>query len=143
MKKEYLQNYEMKEVELQRKHYKKILDQKSEGKLQTGYPPPSRFKKFNEPLVICDERVYNQYGEKLWSQIPFAGTLIIPLGVAKKENFLRLHGFETEDIEDLIRLSKETGRIQFTLNTNPTHYEDIFGTRTANAYNTFQHIHQQ
>ena len=77
------------------------------------------------PLVVCDEKVYSQYGEKIWSQIPFAGTLVIPLGVAKKENFLRLHSFDTGDILDLIRLSKETGRIQFTLNTNPTNYEGM------------------
>jgi hypothetical protein len=29
------------------------------------------------------------------------------------------------EIPELVQLSKETGRIQFTLNTNPTHYEGM------------------
>jgi hypothetical protein len=125
MKKEYLQNYERNEIVLQHEYYKRILGQNSESTFLTGYPPSWRFKKVNEPIVVCDERVYNQYGEKIWSQIPFAGTLVIPLGVSTRANFLKLHSFEVNEIPELVQLSKETGRIQFTLNTNPTHYEGM------------------
>jgi hypothetical protein len=123
MNKEFLRDYERKEIELQKEYYRNI--KASEITRVKGYPPLSRFKKYNNPLVICDEKAYSQYGERIWSQIPFAGTLIIPLGISNKENFLRLHGFDINEIPELVKLSRETGRVEFTLNTNPTHYEGM------------------
>jgi hypothetical protein len=124
MKREYLREYEAKEIELQREYYRKVLaDPGKESSMKN--PFESRFKKINEPIVVCDSKCYEQYGEKIWSQIPFAGTLIIPLGVSTSQNFLRLHGFDIEDIQKLVEFSKDTGRVAFSLNTNPIRYEGL------------------
>jgi hypothetical protein len=61
---------------------------------------------------------------KLWSQIPFAGTLIIPLSPSKADNFLMEHSFDRNDIDKLIDFSKDTGRVQFVLNSSPRLYEN-------------------
>jgi hypothetical protein len=122
MNKEFLYNYEKNEISNQQKHYEKIRDNAEDP---IGYPDNSRFSKTNSPLVLCDSNTYRHYGEKIWSQVPFAGTLIIPLTVSTKRNFLTDHGFDVNDIDKMIDLAKDTGRIQFVLSTKPTLYEGL------------------
>ena len=123
MNKEYLNNYAKEELYKLEQHYKKIRANNIED--AEGYPDKSRFSKTNNPLVLCETATYRQYGEKIWSQIPFAGTLIIPLSPATEENFLREQGFDVNDIDKMINLAKDRGRIQFVLPSEPTDYEGL------------------
>lgn len=88
------------------------------------YPNNQRFHKLNEPLVYSDPFCYNNYKQKIWSQIPFAGTLIISIRNVSKENCLDRNGFEPSDIDNLIELAKE-GRVQFGLQTDVRLYEGL------------------
>ena len=78
MNKEYLQDYEKKEIEEQKELYKNVLDG-SFKTIKEGYLKTHRFNLLNDPIITPDYNAYNQYGLKLWSQIPFAGTVIISI----------------------------------------------------------------
>jgi hypothetical protein len=122
MYREFLYDYEKDEIARQEQHYEKV----SKGQIEpTGYPDNTRFTKTNNPLVLCDTNIYRYYGEKIWSQIPFAGTLVIPLSPSTKSNFLAEHSFDAKDIDRMIDLAKETGRVQFVLSSKPTRYEGL------------------
>ena len=76
MKKEYLRNYEMKEVELQQKHYKKISDQES-GLLQLG-----RDSKTEVQNILHNPKISfycKHYGDGAW-----VSCLTILVGRARK-----------------------------------------------------------
>jgi hypothetical protein len=122
MNREFLYDYEKDEIARQEQHYEKV----SEGQVEpTGYPDNTRFTKTNNPLVLCDTNIYRYYGEKIWSQIPFAGTLVIPLSPSAKSSFLAEHCFDAKDIDRMIDLANETGRVQFVLSSKPTRYEGL------------------
>jgi hypothetical protein len=122
MNREFLTNYAKDELARQAEHYEKVR----KGQIEpTGYPNNTRFTKTNYPLVLCDTNIYRYYGQKIWSQIPFAGTLIIPLSPSTKSNFLAEHSFDAKDIDKMIDLAKDTGRVQFVLSSKPTRYEGL------------------
>jgi hypothetical protein len=122
MNRKFLYDYEKDEMARQEQHYEKI----SKGQIEPiGYPDNTRFTKTSSPLVLCDTNIYRYYGEKIWSQIPFAGTLVIPLNPSTKSNFLAEHSFDARDIDRMIDLAKETGRVQFVLSSKPTRYEGL------------------
>jgi hypothetical protein len=122
MNREFLYDYEKDEIARQEQHYEKV----SKGQIEpTGYPDNTRFTKTNNPLVLCDTNIYRYYGEKIWSQIPFAGTLVIPLNPSTKSSFLAEHSFDVKDIGRMIDLAKEAGRVQFVLSSKPTSYEGL------------------
>jgi hypothetical protein len=103
MNREFLYDYEKDEIARQEQHYEKV----SKGQIEpTGYPDNTRFTKTNNPLVLCDTNIYRYYGEKIWSQIPFAGTLVIPLSPSTKSTFLAEHCFDAKDIDRMIDLAK-------------------------------------
>ena len=109
MKKEALEDYEKKEIERQGRHYKNVLSTVVKGPV-VGYPSSTSFSALHDPLVLADTSTYIQYGEKIWSQIPFAGTLIIPLNVATEENFLRFNSFDRNDITNLLTICERQGK---------------------------------
>lgn len=121
MKKERLIDYAVKENDLFEKHMKNAVD--STELLQ--YPPKDRFLKLNEPLVFFDPFSYFNYKEKIWFQIPFAGTLMISLRNVPQNDCLNYHSFEPNEISQLIELAKDKGKIQFGLQTLPTEYENL------------------
>ncbi len=123
MKKEFLEDYASKEREEYEKYVKQVLE---DGIEKAGiYPRESRFSKLNKHLVRAESSSYYTDNEKVWSQIPFAGTLLISLHNAKENNLLRLQGFEKNDISKLIDLAKETGKVQFGLRSEPENYEGL------------------
>lgn len=72
------------------------------------------------------ERYSNIFdNEKIWSQIPFAGTLILSLSNTPVERCTNENGFEPNDIPKLIDLAKETGKIRFGLEKDPLKYEGL------------------
>ena len=121
MDKKYLEDYSAREFGEFENYTKNISTSEEFGQ----YPANNRFKILREPIMFFDPFSYNNYKEKIWSQIPFAGTLIISLRNVQKEDSLQHQSFEYEDIPQLIELAKETGRIQFGLQDDPLRYENL------------------
>ena len=103
-----------------KKYKKKLIKNPSEKN-----PAIVRMGKMRGPVIMSEPHIYNYDKEKIWSQIPFAGTLIISLFNVPKEMCLLENGFEASDIPDLVRLAKETGKIKFGFQTNPLSYEGL------------------
>ena len=74
MWKDFLEDYQKAEIERQQKHYKYSLDTVTRFAPIIGYPSSSRFRKINRPMVLADTSSYVFYDEKIWSQVPFAGS---------------------------------------------------------------------
>jgi hypothetical protein len=123
MKREFLIDYEEKEISQQHQIFSDLKCGHYVN-LKEAYLKTQRFGKLNDPLVSPDTLVYT-LGETIWSQIPFAGTLIIPVNNTGKTHFLNEHGFEFNDIPNLINLAKETGKVQFVLSKIPILYENL------------------
>ncbi len=119
---EFLEDYEKKELERIRKFLKRL----EEGKVSLGeiYPPKNRFIKLKEPIA------FSPVGAPVWSVVPFYGSTIITLVPrSDKSKFDEFHniieiGFTSRDIDKMIDLVKETGRIQFVI-SSPTHYKNL------------------
>lgn len=116
MDKEFLMDYEVKEKEEIKKFAKKFR----EGKIRAEdvYPQKHRLK-LNKPYTTSIT------GDGIWTQIPLYGTTIITLQPTKKEIFKKIHGFDIKDIDRLIDLAKENGRVQFALYDYPTRYRGM------------------
>ena len=120
---EFLEDYEKKELERIRKFLKRL----EEGKVSLGeiYPPKNRFIKLKEPIA------FNPPGAPVWSVVPFYGSTIITLVPrSDKSKFDEFHnvigiGFTSRDIDKMIDLVKETGRIQFVISSRPTLYKNL------------------
>lgn len=84
-----------------------------------------RLGKVTPPMTLCDRETYHEYKTKIWSQIPFSGTLIIPINNYGKEDFFEFHGFEASDLDKLIELAKETGKVTFVLSADARYYEGL------------------
>lgn len=116
---EFLQDYEAREIEDSNKFIKRFEDGKV-SKNET-FPPKERFVRLKEP--IADTLL----GVNVWGIIPFYGSTIVhllPRDNEQKFNEDHKHfGFTSRDIDRLIDLVKETGRIQFTID-NPTKYKN-------------------
>lgn len=111
MNKEWLADYEAHEQE----EFKKFLNEFSKaGKID--YPPKSRFRKLNYPIVDTTSDI--------WSIIPFYGSSIVHVFPSNRESTVRSVGWGSDtDINNLIQLAKDTGRVQFVLDNNPLKYE--------------------
>ncbi len=123
MRKEFLEDYEAREIETYDRYKREVLTHALDHDVLS--PVLNRFSKINKPLVHCEPSVFATDKEKIWSQVPFAGTLIIPLYNVPEENLLEANGFEFHDIPKLIDLAKEVGRVQFVLATYPKLYQGL------------------
>jgi hypothetical protein len=123
MKKEYLDDYQAREREEFAHFTRKVLS--NELDLDDRYPSLQRLKIVHQPIVLTTCRTYLFDKEKVWSQIPFAGTLLIPLSAYDKDHMLNGCGFDVNDIPDLIKLAKETGRVRFGLADPPVYFENM------------------
>jgi len=87
------------------------------------YPKENRFKKINQPAALIGSR-------DIWAQIPLYGTTFINLMPWPQRQMIdELHWGTDKDIQNLISLSKDDGRVQFVLPTSPLDYEQ------------FEHLH--
>jgi len=121
--KEFLEDYEKKENERADKFLKRL----EAGKVLSDemYPPKSRFIKLKEPIAY-------PVRFSVWSVVPFYGSTIIFLdAMSDRKKFdeycnktLEL-GFTSRDIDEIIDLVKNTGRIQFALKFDPTSYKNL------------------
>lgn len=113
MNKEWLKDYAAHENE----EYQRFLKDFSEtGKIE--YPSRSRFKKLTNPVVDTTLNI--------WSMIPFFGSSLIHVHPCSQEILVRDFGWGSDsDINNLIQLSKDTGRVQFILDKSPEDYESF------------------
>jgi hypothetical protein len=114
MKKEWLDNYEQQELA----EYKKFLDNflQDPSTAVKNYFIGNRFQKVNNPLALTGS-------SNIWSQIPFYGTSIVPVTTLDQGSHIGAYGWGREsDINNLISLSRETGRVQFVLVNHPTSF---------------------
>lgn len=124
MEKKFLEEYDHKEQE-EIDRFKKIA---LEGRFSSTdvFPPRSRFHYLKTPVADAEQGQKNlEDPSVVWSQIPFSGSLLISLSPVSKEQFRRHHGFAIEEIPDLVRFSKETGKVQFMLSDRPVFYENL------------------
>lgn len=108
MDKEYLQDYEQKELSECDRMEKRV----KEGKFsfeKDRYPPDERFVGIQEPVVLSAPGAIGM--SDLCAQIPFSGSLIVMLPPYPKALFEQ-YFFETSEIPKLIDFIKETGKLQ-------------------------------
>ena len=122
--KEFLEDYEKKEYERVEKYLQKL----EKGKVSSDeiYPPKDRFKNLKEPMAKSPLQ-----GFSVWSVVPFYGSTLIPLiprgDTEKFDEFYTAakFGFSSNDIDKMIDLVKDTGRIQFFINFPATFYKNL------------------
>ena len=119
LNKKFLQEYSSREESNFKKFSVELIKNPS-----TKYPSIKRWGKLKEPVIHSDPQFYMYDKEKIWTQIPLSGTLIISLKNVSKELCLMSNGFSHEEIPQLIELAK-TGKIKFALSTDPTFYENL------------------
>lgn len=122
MNKEYLSNLE---IDFDDQYDKYIENCKLYGINEKYFPFYSEISKLAKPLVMADVTTFRLEKEKIWSQIPFAGTLVIPIYCVNKSNFLFYNGFSIEEIPDLVKLAKEEKKVSFILPQSPTQYAGL------------------
>ena len=113
MDKEYLEDYEQKE----RSEYERFLKSVQEGKFsfkEDRFPPDERFLNLQKPVAYASVGEYSDISD-LWAEVPFSGSLIIPLPPYPQRIFEEFF-FETSKIPKIIDFIKETGRLQVVLN---------------------------
>jgi hypothetical protein len=91
--------------------------------LDDCYPSLQRLGIVHQPIVLAARNTYLFDKEKIWSQIPFVGSLLIALSAYNKDRMLNGCGFDVNDIPNLIDLAKETGRVRFGLADPPQYFE--------------------
>ena len=83
------------------------------------YPKEERFTKIQYPVARITPT-------DIWSQIPLYGTVVINLPPKSQDELLEYSHWGTDtDIQNLISLSKESGKVQFLLTSSPTDYESL------------------
>ena len=124
MNRERLEDYDAQEAEYSGRIFKEMETRGLDS--SDRFPELNRFSTLlKEPVVIADRMTYHFDKVKIWSQIPFAGTLVIPLHNIPKKDVLTGNAFDVSDITRLVDLAKETGRVQFGLAASPRFYEGL------------------
>jgi hypothetical protein len=110
LRKEWLEDYLAQEDN----EYHTFVQNYKGGKIE--YPSKNRFKKLRNPLADTTSNI--------WTIIPFYGSSIIHIHPLAQESLVNNLGWGSDrDINNLIQLSKDTGRVQFVLDKSPLDYE--------------------
>lgn len=123
MNREALEDYKAKESEDYERYRRAIIDGKAS--ILSRFPSLERFGKTNDPIVLCDRTSFGMESERIWSQIPFAGTTIVPIQPFSKEHLLLGNGFDVDEIPLLLELVKREGKVQFGLGADPLRYAGL------------------
>jgi len=115
MKRESLEDYEA-EINQQ------LLDVRN--RVMNSTPDPfneikSKFPKISSPIAR------QALGCSPYPQIPLFGSLVIPIYPVQKDFFSKAHNFDRADLERLIELHRDTGKVQFSLIGRPTQFEGL------------------
>lgn len=87
MNKKFLAEYSSKEILAYNKFLNDLV--KKPKNTVSSYPTADRFGGLKEPIVHAERYIHSFDKEKIWSQIPFAGTLILSISNATPEMCLR------------------------------------------------------
>ena len=109
----YLRNYEEEELEQKSRFETAFL------RGETNSYPAYRFRNIKLPVA------HRAVDSVLWPQIPMFGSVIVPIFPTTKESFADVHKFDTHELDRLIDIWKESGRVQFSLAAGPTRYEGL------------------
>ena len=122
MDREYLEDYEQKELsEYERLVVRRIREGKFDFE-KDRFPPSERFVNLQEPVALTT--LETAHIRDLWTQVPFCGSLILPLMSFPRSWFESCY-FKISDIPKIIDFIKETGRLQIALADPPTQYEGL------------------
>jgi hypothetical protein len=126
--KKFLEEYDQKEAE-EIKRWNRQLSGKDYDPDSTYWPPSSRFQKLSEPVFFAFQaqaQLDAAAPGEIWSQIPFAGSLIIKLAPLKEPRLFKLfNGFEIGDIPRLVDFARDTGKVQFMLSCHAKNFEGL------------------
>ncbi|MDD3022192.1 MAG: hypothetical protein PHX61_14635 [Alphaproteobacteria bacterium] len=88
--------------------------------LKRNIPISERIGKLKTPIFNLVEDSHS-----FWSQIAFSGTTIFPLHPIPSIQFEQAWNISTDEIPDLIKFVRDTGKIQFVLTEHPNCYKEF------------------
>jgi len=110
MNKEFLTDYDEREDGVRREFLKRLDDDFELGR--DRFPPDNRFSRLKQPVV---QAAGSSAGEDIWSQVPFCGSLIVPIGPFLSAREFEKRYFRISEIPRIVDFAKETGKIQISL----------------------------
>jgi hypothetical protein len=118
MDKEFLEDYAQREWDEINRYFQGL----SSGKISKSdrFPPNNRFIKINEPVTYL-----SQINMPLWSVVAFSGSTIIPLYPIEERFFESIYHLKTNQINEIVSFTEETGKIQFILMKDPRDYQGL------------------
>jgi hypothetical protein len=114
MNAEKLLEYRQREDEEYERFKKAFVEGRAEQ-----YPAANRFRHLRQPVGL------RALDSSLWPQIPIFGSLLIPIYPAPKSAFASVYKFDIRDLDRLIDLWKDTGKVQFMLAANPMQFAGL------------------
>lgn len=122
MDKEYLEDYKRKELAEYERLVVKGIEKGSFSFGKERYPPNNRFVKLQEPVALTT--LETAHYDNIWAQIPFCGSLVLPLAPWPETDYARFL-FDIAESSKIIDFVKETGKIQFVLICDPLNYAGL------------------
>jgi len=122
MDKEFLLDYEEGELE-ERRNFLKSLDEDFEFETDR-FPSDNRFPRLAKPVAEVSPRRTGGTESDIWAQVPFCGSLLVPLPPIDMPIFEKAL-FKVSEIPDIVDFVKERGRLQFALCALPSKYEGL------------------
>ena len=120
MDRKYLEEYKQKELDIYNRLLVKRIENGQFDGTKDKYPPRERFFNLQKPVAMTS--LESAQINNVWAQIPFCGSLILPLAPWPLEVY-ESSFFKIKEAQKLIDFVKETGKIQFVLINDPLFYE--------------------
>lgn len=121
MDREYLEEYRQAEHNQYERFRKRILEGKFDFE-RDRYPPDRRFVNIKRPVAVTT--LETAHVNNVWAQVPFCGSLILPLLPWPRHDFERSL-FKISETHKIIDFIKDTGKIQLVLTYDPVAYEGM------------------
>jgi hypothetical protein len=121
MDRKWLEEYQQEEKE----GYDRLLKRIEQGEysfVTDRFPPDERFPRLQKPVALASAEASNL--ADLCAQIPFSGSLILPITNLPQSLFEETV-CKVSEIPNLIDFIKDTGRLQIVLCDRPTLYEGL------------------
>jgi hypothetical protein len=118
---EYLEDYEQKEMMEYKRFSKRIQNGKFDFE-KLKFPSDERFINLQKP--VSDTTHGGTDWESLWAQVPFCGSLILGISPVRRDTFEK-YLFKISKIPEIIDFIKKTGRLQIALQWKPTDFEGL------------------
>ena len=120
--KEFLEDYEAKELEDYESFKKKFIEDKLDP--EETFPSTDRFPELRKPICRLFRLECYSAKDNIWSRIPLSGSTVCGLPSFPESIFEKNVGFSVKQIPRVIDFVKDTGKLQFVLRHYPTAYLD-------------------